>query len=133
MVQRTGRLKRVRNSEKPVYLCTRAWPKGCMVQTGMAGSAPANSPEDVAALPIPCAEVFFEAFPDDVIPGKVIYIRGIGESFEDAEEDAWQSYQLYKVCPHPRYEKKGTRSGGFCIECGMFRGDINIEGEEEAT
>lgn len=60
---------------------------------------------------------FFEAFPRD--PNT--FIRGEGETIEDAEKSAWYQFQKVSACDHPEYDRRGYQNGAaFCATCGFF-------------
>lgn len=61
---------------------------------------------------------FFEAFPKE----PKTFIRGEGETIEEAETDCWKKYQKILSCPEHEFERRGYVSGaGFCIHCNMFK------------
>lgn len=83
-----------------------AWPDDCMVQWGH-GIIPANP--------------FFEAFP----PGT--FIRGDGETIEDAERKAFAKYERQIGCDHiwgRHHPTRGTYTNGlgWCRRCGRSEG-----------
>ena len=86
-----------------------SWPEGCMVQWGH-GLIPA----------VP----FFEAFPTGT------FIRGEGETIEDAERKAFAQYQQDVACDHvwgrhrPGTKTTYTNGAAFCRKCGGFRGSM---------
>lgn len=92
------------------YVPVCAWPDDCMVQWGH-GIVPANP--------------FFEAFP----PGT--FIRGDGETIEEAERKAFAQYERDLACDHHwgrlRPGPRGvtyTNGVAFCRKCGGFRGSM---------
>lgn len=89
----------------PAYTPACPWPDDCMVQWGH-GIIPA----------VP----FFEAFP----PGT--FIRGEGDTLEQAEREAFAQYQAEFLCEHlwgRHSEGRGTylNGAGWCRKCGAFR------------
>lgn len=63
---------------------------------------------------------FVEAFPDS---GG--FFRGEGETIEEAEFEAWTSYQKSLNCVEHEYETRGYHNGaGFCKNCDMFAVDV---------
>jgi hypothetical protein len=95
----------------PTYTPVCSWPDDCMVQWGH-GLIPA----------VP----FFEAFP----PGT--FIRGEGETIEQAERKAFAQYESEFLCAHVwsrHHERRGTylNGAGWCRKCGAFRGRMFSE------
>jgi len=120
-----------RTSFKGPYKCAFPWPEDCFVQCGSMGIVMApGSFEKVFGSSDPLGEIsgsvsyttaFFEAFPNDIIPGNSIFIRGEGKTIAEAEKKTWGMYMRYKACDHPAYERRRhTNGGGFCMKCGMF-------------
>lgn len=63
---------------------------------------------------------FVEAFPDS---GG--FFRGEGDTIEQAELQAWLSYNASQKCTEHEYETRGYKNGaGFCKNCGMFAVDV---------
>jgi hypothetical protein len=90
------------------YVPACPWPDDCMVQWGH-GIIPANP--------------FFEAFP----PGT--FIRGDGDTIEQAERKAFAQYEREFLCAHAwgrHHERRGTYLNGaaWCRKCGAFRGKM---------
>lgn len=84
-----------------------AWPADCMVQWGN-GIIPANP--------------FFEAFP------RGTFIRGDGQTIEEAERQAFAQFESEAGCEHfwgRSHPRRGTytNGGGFCHKCGRFEGN----------
>lgn len=97
-------------SHIPSFPCKYAWGEDCFLQCGE------NALEINGATSRRTA--FFEAFP------RVLdtFIRGEGETLEDAEEQAWISYSLIKACPkHEMVRGPYTNGAGYCIHCKMFQ------------
>lgn len=90
---------------KSNYAPSCPWPDDCMVQWGN-GIIPATP--------------FFEAFP------KGTFIRGEGQTFEDAEQNAFAKYERDLACNHVwgRQRPDGvlyTNGAGWCRKCSGFR------------
>jgi len=128
-----GKPRYARRSFKDPYECVFPWPEDCFVQCGSNEMVMApGSFEKVFESSDPLREisenvsymtVFFEAFPNDIIPGDSIFIRGEGKTIAEAEKKTWDMYVHYKACEHPAYERRThTNGGGFCMKCGMFNG-----------
>lgn len=71
---------------------------------------------------------FFEAFPEDPRSG---FMRGEGKTLAEAEEKAWEQYQVWLCCdgkgpqPHGPYERRQYRNGaGFCTRCGIWMSQV---------
>lgn len=85
------------------------WPEDCTVQWGN-GLSPANP--------------FFEAF----IPGT--FIRGDGETLEEAERRAFAKYEREQGCNHLWGRQSNNRNGlylngaGWCRRCNAFRSEM---------
>lgn len=84
------------------------WPDDCTVQWGN-GIIPANP--------------FFEAFPAGT------FIRGDGETIEDAEREAFAKYELQIGCDHlwgRHHPTRGTYTNGLgcCRRCGRTEGTM---------
>jgi len=114
------------------YECVFPWPEDCFVQCGGTGMVMARgSLEKVFGSSDPLREIsenvvyttaFFEAFPNDIVQGDSIYIRGEGKTIAEAEGNTWGRYMEYKACDHPAYERRRhANGGGFCMKCGMFK------------
>lgn len=88
------------------YALRHPWPAGCFVQGGHKGVVFGRTETYTTA--------YFEAFPDT-------FIRGEGETLEQAEDDAWERYLKRTSCPGHEWESRGYRNGGgFCKHCGTF-------------
>lgn len=62
----------------------------------------------------PYTTAFFESFPLKT------FIRGEGKTIEEAEENAWNTYQQYLKCPKHEYKQiKESHHRGQCIHCGI--------------
>ena len=95
--------QRIRPS--PAYNPQQEWPEDCRVQWGH-GIVPATP--------------FFEAF----LPGT--FIRGEGETIQEAEAKAFDQYEREKTCSHlwGRQRPGGalyTNGAGWCRKCRAFR------------
>jgi len=88
------------------YDCLFDW--DCFVQCGNKGIVFSNPAYFTA---------FFEAFPRN----PDTFIRGEGNTVEEAEKSAWSMLQKFKACSGHEFERRGyTNGAGFCIHCGMF-------------
>ncbi len=125
-----GKPKYARRTFEDPYECVFPWPEDCLVQCGSNGIVMASgSLEKVFGSSEPLREIsenvsyitaFFEAFPNDIIPGGT-FIRGEGKTIAEAEKKTWDLYVRYKACDHPAYERRRHTNGcGFCMKCGMF-------------
>lgn len=97
--------KTARSSFGPPYICRQPWPTKCFVQCGGSGvvlSAKGNY-----------RTAFFEAFPDT-------FIRGEGETIEEAEIKAWEKYQLQLSCANHDYQRRDDTEHGVCSGCSRF-------------
>jgi hypothetical protein len=110
------------------YVCKFPWPEDCFVQSGGDGIiVPKGSMEAslvTGVLPKPIRRTaFFEAFPRK----PDTFIRGEGQTIEEAETKAWAKFLIFRQCSADHndpenFEKRGyTNGGGFCKTCGMFK------------
>lgn len=105
------------------YELRNPWPADCFVQGGRNGVVIARKGPGYKTA-------YFEAFPDT-------FIRGEGETLEEAEDAAWRFYQRHLACPehdikpHPpgKPERAYTNGAGFCQRCGMFQSNV-FSGEQ---
>lgn len=105
-------MKQARRSSGPDYDCQKPWPEGCGVQCGDKGIVFSKKGNYTTA--------FFEAFPDEPLT----FIRGQGETVEDAENNAWEQFQRVLSCPGHEFERRGyTNGAGFCKHCGFFKSE----------
>lgn len=102
-------------TKEPLYDCKFDWPDDCKVQCGDKGIVLAKKGTYRTA--------FFEAFPRN--PNT--FIRGEGETIEDAERSAWEKYQRHTNCELDHedpnnFDRRGYRNGAaFCKACGFFK------------
>lgn len=95
------------------YECKYDWPDDCFVQCGDSGVVFSPNGNYRTA--------FFEAFPSD----PDTFIRGEGNTVEEAEQKAWKKLQRQSKCTHPAYDRRGyTNGAAFCICCGLFRASL---------
>lgn len=68
----------------------------------------------------PYSTAFFEAFPLDT------FIRGEGDTVEEAETNAWNKYQKQLHCKEHEYERVPNRKDGYarCIHCNIHHSRI---------
>ena len=102
-----------RRYEENPYTPICDWPEDCRVQWGDCGLVlrkKGNGGDYLTA--------FFEAFPDT-------FIRGEGETVEQAEKDAYSQFVKFSVCSAHEFERwHYTNGGGVCKHCGMFKGRV---------
>lgn len=102
-------MKLARKSFGEDYECKKDWDKDCFVQCGDSSVVVSKKGNYKTA--------FFEAFPNE----PKTFIRGEGNSIEEAEEKAWEEFKKYKSCDNHEFERKGyTNGAGFCKHCGLF-------------
>lgn len=102
-------MKLARKGFKGDYECKKEWDEDCFVQCGDSGVVISKDGNYKTA--------FFEAFPKN----PKTFIRGEGETIEEAEEKAWEQLQRYKSCTNHEFERRGyTNGAGFCKHCGLF-------------
>jgi hypothetical protein len=94
---------KARNSFGPEYDCKYEWP--CSVQCGDSGVVFSKTGGYRTA--------FFEAFPKE----PACFLRGEGETIEDAEEACWQKYQKVLSCEHEMERRDRTDGYGYCKHC----------------
>lgn len=100
-----------------LYECKFSWPEECFVQCGDKGIVLTRQEQTDGSHAYRTA--FFEAFPRN----PDTFIRGEGESIEEAEDDAYKQYLHFSNCLDHEYERRDyTNGAGFCIHCGMFKG-----------
>lgn len=69
---------------------------------------------------------FVEAFPRN--PNS--FLRGEGETIEEAEGDCWRQFEVWRDCDgsgqgHGPYERGGyTNGAGFCTKCGIWLNNV---------
>lgn len=102
--------KFARRSFGEPYKCKKDWDEDCFVQCGDSGLVlKAENTYNTA---------FFEAFPTN----PKTFIRGEGETIQEAEERAFEKLQKYKKCEKHEFERNGyTNGAGFCKHCGLFK------------
>lgn len=94
---------------KDTYNTTCNWPEGCFTQCGSKG---------VVGTKNGCYETaYFEAFPNDM------FIRGEGNSIEEAEKNAYEKYIKYTTCSNHEFEKVESYQNGMgkCKHCGFMK------------
>jgi hypothetical protein len=127
-------MKTARMSFGKDYQCKFEWEDDCFVQCGSSGIVlgkgslqdvfdaenPLKALGEAAADNKSYVTAFFEAFPKE----PQTFIRGEGESVEEAEKSAWEQYQKFKNCLEHEFERRGyDNGGGICKHCGMFKSD----------
>lgn len=89
-----------------MYECHHPWPDNCSVQGGSSGVVFSKNGNYRTA--------FFEAFPKE----PATFIRGEGQTIEEAEKNAWEKYSRILDCPGHEFERRGYKSGvGYCKHC----------------
>jgi hypothetical protein len=68
----------------------------------------------------PRETAFFEAFPRN----PHTFIRGEGETMEEAETAAWQKHQKTLACAGHKYKRHCDNGSGTCRHCGLFQSDV---------
>ena len=92
------------------YKCKYDWDDDCYVQCGDNGFVFGKKRNYTTA--------FFEAFPKN--PNT--FIRGEGQTIEEAETRAWEQLTNYKNCKNHEFERRGYKNGvGFCKHCGLMK------------
>lgn len=85
---------------------SKAWPDDCGVQWGGSGIVLGKAPYRTA---------FFEVFPG---PGG--FIRGEGKTVDEAEAQAFETFERESACTHQWGRRGYTNGGAKCIRCGAF-------------
>lgn len=85
------------------YECNHPWE--CFVQCGDSGLVLSKSGNYKTA--------FFEAFPKQ----PSCFLRGEGNSIEEAEEECWVKYQKVLVCDHEFERRNRTDGYAYCKHC----------------
>lgn len=102
-------MKLARMGFKGEYECKKEWDDDCFVQCGDNGVVLSKKGNYRTA--------FFEAFPKN----PKTFIRGEGETIEEAEEKAWKQLEKYRACPKHEFERRDyTNGAGFCKHCNLF-------------
>lgn len=92
------------------YDCHYNWPEDCPVQCGDRGVVFSKEGNYKTA--------FFEAFPKN----PDTFIRGEGDSIEEAEKKAWEKLLKIHACDNHEFEKRGYTNGlGFCKHCNLSK------------
>lgn len=103
-------IRLAKNSYGEDYTCKFNWDENCFVQCGDEGLVIKGDKNYLTA--------FFEAFP---IEPKT-FIRGEGDTIEEAERDAWKQLMNFKSCYHHEFERRDYTNGvGFCKHCGLYK------------
>jgi hypothetical protein len=106
-------MRTARRSFGKPYLCLQEWPENCFIQCG--GSGIVFSKDNIYDT------AFFEAFPRD----PDCFLRGEGESVEDAEKECFKKYQRVLNCQGHEFEPRGRDDGyGYCIHCPLSQSDV---------
>lgn len=100
-------MKLANKSFGPPYQCQKDWPEDCNVQCGEKGLVIKGKESYNTA--------FFESFPSN----PSTFIRGEGNSLEQAEDSAWLKYQNILSCKEHVYKRHGEEHG-VCEKCGLF-------------
>lgn len=102
--------------ENTRHLARHPWPMSVFLQGGDRGVVFSKDRE-------PYGTAFVECFPAGT------FLRGEGETIEEAEDKCWTQYQRYLNCDgkleqgqwHGPYERRQYRNGaGFCTRCGIW-------------
>lgn len=100
------------------YLCQYDWPVDCTVQ---GDDFSVVLTDDTYGDEDTYETAFFEAFPRN----PDTFIRGEGETLQEAETNAWNQWQQVLTCPGHEFERPGYKNGaGVCQHCGMFGANV---------
>lgn len=91
------------------YACKQPWPDDCFVQSGGFGVVLRSQAKGGVYR-----TAFFEAFPKE----PKCFIRGEGDSVEDAEAQAYRKLQKHLACAH-EFERLNDKGRGKCIHCNL--------------
>lgn len=99
----------IRNTSEPIRC---AWPEGTFIQGGARGIVLSGK-----------NGAYRTAFAEVVIADT--FLRGEGQTIEDAERDCWEQYQRISSCPaypdHGPWDRGNYRNGAaFCLGCGSW-------------
>lgn len=87
------------------------WPEDVFIQGGTGGLVLGNPSYRTAFV-----EVFHESFR---------FVRGEGETWQEAEDACWAKVQKHLACGEHEYEPRQYKNGGgVCKKCGSFHGDV---------
>lgn len=105
-------MKQARKSIGDPYDCTKEWSEDCFVQCG-GGKQGLGLVIDTKNKRV-YRTAFFEAFPKE----PKTFIRGEGETIEDAENNAWNKYQAILNCEQHDFERFQSTHGK-CKHCAL--------------
>jgi hypothetical protein len=97
-------MTKARNSSGTDYVCKYDW--GCFVQCGGSGIVFSKDGSSYTTA-------FFEAFPNN----PKCFLRGEGNTVQDAEESCWLKYQKLLSCDHEMERRDRTDGYGYCKHC----------------
>jgi hypothetical protein len=101
-------MKTARNSSNNPYVCKQPWLDEIFVQCGDSGIVlNSKSPENSYTT------AFFEAFPKN----PSCFLRGEGNTIEEAENQCWEKYQKVMVCNHEMERRDRTDGYAYCKHC----------------
>jgi hypothetical protein len=92
------------------YECQQAWPEDTYVQCGDSGLVIGNLEKESYIT------AFFEAFPKD----PSTFLRGEGNSLEEAELVAFNKFLRIKACDGHEYKRYHDSEHADCVKCGLF-------------
>ncbi len=99
------------------YVPKYAWKENDYVQWGEHGILINRSEKKINHV-----NAFFEAFPQE--PNDA-FLRGEGNTLEEAEQQCFQEYEKILACPGHEYERRGQTDGyGYCKHCPMSKSDV---------
>ena len=93
------------------YECKKSWDWDCEVQAGERGIVFNRNGKGSYITS------FFEAFPNS----PYTFVRGEGETIEEAEEQAWDKLQKIIQCPKHEFKAYGKNNVEYCKKCGMYK------------
>lgn len=99
-------MKTARKSFGDPYECVQPWDDDIFVQCGGSGVV---FKKDGGSY----KTAFFEAFPKT----PSCFIRGEGDTIEEAEKAAWDKYQKILTCEHEMERRNRTDGYGYCKHC----------------
>lgn len=110
-MSRKMRVNSFAGTGEELYTLRHEWPDDCRVQGGHNGVVLRSKGENYRTA-------YFEAFPQT-------FIRGEGETLEEAEDAAWEKFMRRSTCPAHEYESRGYKNGaGFCKHCNNFKSGV---------
>lgn len=115
-------------ANRPHYVPRYDW-DGCKIQWGAKGVVVGRDEQGSVTT---YETAFFEVFPES----PSTFLRGEGDSIDEAEAQVWGRYQMILECEEHLITRRGYKNGaGFCKNCGLFFSSVfrPIPGKDESV